>query len=143
MHEHGFQVNEGGLFDSLAHTQGNMPHLMQFLWDNYVRDLAERIEKRREAGQEAVGVEEASRRATARDFVRFCADYLAEHRCVQTFIIDANVGLVLSNHASVALSPGVQIRGTMQDSRAVPVTRGESQPGLGGVEGKENITFQI
>mgnify|MGYP006890191480 FL=1 len=137
------QVNESGLFDSIAHTQGGVTHLMQLLWDEYLVHLRETIEKRTKAGKPSVSLTEAIKRAPATDFAKFCADYLAVHRPVQSFFIDENMGLMLRNQKSVAVSPGVEIRGTMQDAGAVQVTEGVSQEGLNGVVPGENLSIRI
>lgn len=137
------QVNNEGLFDSIAHTQGGVTHLTQLLWDAYVERLRGRIEDRKTQGKPAVTLEEAIRRAPATDFAKFCADYLAVHRPVQSFFIDENLGILLRNQMSVALSPGVEVRGTMQDSGAVQVTEGMSQEGLNGVVNASNLSIGI
>jgi len=137
------QVNEGGLFDSISHTQGGVTHLIQLLWDEYLNHLREAIEKRAKAGKASVTLVEAIRRAPATDFAKFAADYLAVHRPVQSFFIDENLGILLRNQKSVAVSPGVEIRGTMQDAGAVQVTEGLSQEGLNGVTPSDNLSIRI
>lgn len=126
-------VNNSPLFDDVMHTQGGMPHLMQFLWDEYVNHLKAQIESRKANKQPTVEIDEAIKRAPASAFAKWAADYLRENRMMQHFFVDENHGILLSNNRSVVLSPGIDIRGTMQDAGAVGVTQGRSNPGNNGV----------
>lgn len=130
-----FQMSGSDLFDSAAHTQGGLPHLMQHLWDAYCAHLAEEIEKRREAGKAVVTLAEAKQRAPATGFATWATKYLADNRVAESFFIDANHGVRLANNAMVAICPGVEIRGTMQEAGAVQVTEGRSQPHQHGIVG--------
>ena len=127
------QVNEGGLFDEISHTQGGMAHLMQHLWDAYVGFLRERLEERKKAGKATVSLEEAKKKAPAIHFAKWASDYLKENRVVENFFIDENHGVRLANNTCVAICPGTTIQGTMQDSGAVQVTEGRSQRDMNGV----------
>jgi hypothetical protein len=129
-----FGVSGGGMFDDVNHTQGGMPHLLQYLWDAYCAYLDGLIEKRRARGARTVkGLEEAKRAAPATHFVEWAAAHLKENRVVENFFIDANHGVRLANNACLAVCPGTEVRGSMQDSGAVAVTEGRSQPGNEGV----------
>jgi hypothetical protein len=129
----GFGVNDKNLFDEVAHTQGGMPHILQYLWDAYVRYLQAEISKRRESNKPTVTVEQAVTRAPAIKFVEWAANYLQEHRVVENFYVDANHGIRLSNNDTLVISPGTNIQGTMQDSGAINVTEGKSQQNMEGI----------
>ncbi len=128
-----FQVGSGDLFDSTLHTQGGLNHLMQHLWDAYCLHLQEEIGKRNAEGKLTVTLDHAKRKAPATDFAKWASDYLKEMRVTESFFIDGNLGVRLTNNVCVAVCPGVEIRGTMQDSHAIPVMEGRSQPGNNGV----------
>lgn len=134
-----FQVGGSELFDSASHTQGGLPHLMQYLWDAYSLHLKEQLEERQAAGKPTVTMEEAKRRAPAINFAQWCTEHLKENRVAESFFIDANHGVRLSNNAMVAICPGVEIRGTMQDAGAVEVTHGRSQPHQQGITGNDGL----
>ena len=129
-----FQVGSGDLFDSQMHTQGGLNHLMQHLWDQYKLHLQEQIEARQKAGKPTVDVETAAKKAPATNFATWATEYLKEFRVTESFFIDGNLGIRLANNVCVAVSPGVEIRGTMQESGAIQVTEGRSQPGNNGVD---------
>lgn len=134
-----FQMAGSDLFDSAAHTQGGLPHLMQHLWDAYCAHLSEHLEKRNAAqppGNQTT-LATAKAKAPATDFAKWATAYLAENRVAESFFIDANHGVRLSNNAMVAICPGVEIRGTMQDAGAVEVTHGRSQPHQQGIVGND------
>jgi hypothetical protein len=67
-------------------------------------------------------------------FLRFAKSYLDQHRTVQTYPADANVGIVLANNTRLLIHPpsGAGMGG-MQNSGAVDITEGQSQPGQEGV----------
>ena len=126
-------INDGGLFDELAHTQGGMAHLLQHLWDAYVSYLREQLEERQKQGQAVVSLAEAKKKAPATHFAKWASDYLKENRVVENFFIDANHGVRLSNSVCVAICPGTAIQGTMQDAGAIGITEGRSQRDMNGV----------
>lgn len=130
-----FQMSGSDLFDAAGHTQGGLPHLMQHLWDAYVAHLGEQIEQRKATGKNVVDLDTAKKKAPATDFAVFATGYLKEHRVAESFFIDANHGIRLGNNVMVAVCPGVEIRGTMQDAGAVEVTHGRSQPHQQGIVG--------
>ncbi len=126
-------VNTEPLFDATKYTTAGQPHLVEHLWSQFRAWLLQNIEARKKAKKPTIEIDEAVARATAAQFMAFCVKYLAKHRPVENFFVDTNHGLVLSNNARVVVSPGVDLRGTMQGARAVGVTAGQSQPGLNGV----------
>lgn len=134
-----FQMAGSDMFDSAAHTQGGLPHIMQYLWDAYCLHLKEELEKRQAAGKMTVDLPTAKQKAPATDFARWATEHLAENRVAESFFIDANHGIRLSNNSMVAICPGVEIRGTMQDSNAIQVTEGRSQPHQEGVTTKGGL----
>jgi hypothetical protein len=136
MNETVFQVAGSDMFDSTGHTQGGLPHLMQHLWDAYVEHLKTAIETRKSEGKTVVDLETAKKKAPATDFAVFATNYLKEHRVSESFFIDANHGIRLGNNVMVAVCPGVEIKGTMQDAGAVEVTHGRSQPHQQGIVGQ-------
>lgn len=130
-----FGIQGGELFDSTLHTQGGLNHLMQHLWDAYCLHLKETIDERIEKRISTVNLETAKSKATATHFAKWATEYLKEFRVTESFFIDGNLGIRLANSVCVAVSPGVEIRGTMQDSAAIQVTEGRSQLGNNGVTG--------
>ena len=127
------QVNPAGLFDPDKYTTAGQPHLLEHLWGAYREHLKTLLEARRAAGQPAAALDAALAKAPARHFYAFCVEYLLKNRPATTFYVDTNVGVVLTNTARVVVSPGFDLRGTMQDAAAVGVTAGVSQPGMNGV----------
>lgn len=122
-----FGVNNAPLFDSIMHTQGGAPHLLQHLLDEYVKHLNEKTEERTKAGKASLPIAEALAKTPMMSFLRWAKEYLATNRPVQNFFVDENLGIRLSNNANVVLSPGVNLQGTMQDAGAVAVTHGQGQ----------------
>ena len=127
------KVNPEGLFDPAKYTTAGQPHLMEHLWGAYRERLKALLDARRAAGQPAADLDAAVAKAPASHFYAFCVEYLLANRPVNTFYVDTNTGVVLSNTNRVVISPGFDLRGTMQDAAAVGVTAGVSQPGLNGV----------
>jgi len=67
-------------------------------------------------------------------FLAFCTQYLDTHRTVQTWPTDANIGIVLANNTRLLIHPPSNAgMGGMQNSGAVDVTEGQTQPGQEGV----------
>ena len=55
-------------------------------------------------------------------FLTFCEDYLNRNRPVETFPVDNNYGIRLSNGHRLVISPGVvEIKGTMQETSAIQI----------------------
>lgn len=100
------------MFDAKSHTQGNMPHLLQYLWDNYLAYLAKTNGDKK--------IDETKIKAI--DFMMWAITQLQTTRAIESFFIDGNVGIKLTNNTTLAISPGVDIRGSMQESGYVPVT---------------------
>lgn len=127
------QVNHTPLFDPANYTTAGQPHLVEHLWGKYRQHLQELIDERKKTKPDTVSVEEALKRATAMHFMAFCTKYLMDARPVENFFVDMNHGVVLSDTSRVVISPGFDLRGTMQGAGAVGVTAGATQPGLQGV----------
>lgn len=121
------QVITGELFDAVMGTNGGLMHLTQFLWDKYCEYLQTEIDARVEKKLPTVPLDAAKKRASAVHFVQWAADYLAEHRPAETFFLDHNLGLRLTTGETLALSPGIDVRGTMQDAGDVAIMEGKSQ----------------
>lgn len=136
------EVNQAGLFDDTKHTQGGVQHIMQFLWDEFTAYLRREAKKRKKAKLPSINVDEALRKMPATAFLTWAAKYLKKHRVGQSFVVDENMGVQLTNLKQFVISPGVPIRGTMQDSGAIGVTHGRSQPGNNGMA-KGDMTFGI
>lgn len=114
-------------FSDEEHTQGNQPHLMQYLRLEFVAALTRKAEKDSpevDPDKIAAAVAKAVARTTADQFIRWASAFMKVNRGVETTFIDANMGIRLTNNAIVALSPGIEIRGTMQDDHSVGVTKG-------------------
>ncbi len=114
-------ISSSDLFDSKAHTQGGCPHLMQFLWDEYAKHLRTLLDKR---GDAVADLDTLKKRTPATHFVSWAANYLEKNRPVNTFFVESNVGLVLADGKHAAVSPGVEIKGTMQAAQDVPIMEG-------------------
>lgn len=126
-------VNPEGLFDPHKYTTAGQPHLMEYLWGQYRFSLAAKLSARAEAGQPVTTLDEAVARAPASHFFAFCVAHLLANRPVNSFFADTNLGVVLASNTRVVVSPGFDLRGSMQDAKAVGVTDGLSQPGNDGV----------
>ncbi len=126
--QHVFNVSRGDLFDSVAYTNGGLPHLMQYLWDQYCEYLQEESDLRKAEGRVVSDLAMAKKKAPATHFAKWAADFLKQNRVVESFFIDENHGIRLSDNTRVAVCPGIEIRGTMQRSTAVEITSGLSQP---------------
>ena len=114
--------------NTIAQTRGGMPYLLDLLKDEYTRYMDGVNAKRKAENKPTLDAEKTL--AAAEPFLRFCRKYLTENRPVQCFPIDMNYGIQLSNSMRCAVSPGVEVpRGTMQDSPAVAISVGQSQPG--------------
>lgn len=125
-----FGESDRSAFDSIAHTQGRLTGLMDYLWARYEAHLADRVAERLESGQTSPSAAEALRVAPARDFCAFCSEFLAENYVVEHFPLDSNLGLRLANNDMVALGPNVEeVQGTMQPSESVAVTEGRGRTG--------------
>lgn len=139
-----FQVGSSDLFDATAHTQGGLPHLIQFLWDEYAKHLDRLLKERAEAGKPAVDLHTAKTKAPATNFAKWASDYLKDNRIVESFFIDGNLGIRLTNMKMVAVCPGLEeIRGTMQDANAIGITHGRSQADNSGVVDETDRSFRI
>lgn len=124
---------------AMTPVMDNTPHLMQHLWNEYKRWLEAKRQQLLAQGLKSVlSLDEAVRKAPATSFVRFCVDYLRDQRPVELFALDANYGFRLSNNVSVALCPGIESSGPMQDAQAVAVTEGIGQQTVA-----SGTTFQI
>ena len=125
-------TSANALFDPILHSQGGCPHLIQHLLVEYRGYIGRANQVRAEQEQRLLDPEAAIR--AARPLLDFFESYLRTHRPVQVFPIDMNYGVVLSNNARVAVSPGTpEVQGTMQDSGAIQVSHGMTQPGQEGV----------
>lgn len=138
-----FGVNDNGLFDPVAHSQGGCQHLMQHLWDAYCEYLSDQLKARTDKGLAATTIDDAKKKSPATHFVKWAAEYLKANRVVQSFFIDENHGVQLANNTMVAICPGVEVRGTMQDSGAVQVTEGRSQRNNNGVVNPDGDVMRI
>lgn len=125
MPDFNFRINEQPFFDSVRLTTGGgLPTLHEVLVAAFREQLQGRMNELAAAGREVATLDEVMGRVTLRAFSAFAADYLAENRVVETFAVDANVGLLLSNQVRCVVSPGVDVTGTMQESAAVGITTG-------------------
>ena len=101
--------------------QADVPHLIQFLKDEFVKYLEK-------------GGKGPAETQTAQLFWEFAAEYLEKNRTVENWPADANIGVRLSNNMRMLLHPATaEGTGQMQDSGAVGVTEGQTQSGQEGV----------
>jgi hypothetical protein len=111
---------------SLPGSAQEIPTLMEHLLGEYVRMMEthnKTVETNPEAG-EACDVQKELDRVS--DFNKFAKSYLDKNRPLNTFAVDANVGIKLGDNAQVVISPGFnEIAGTMQHSQTVPMTSGQ------------------
>ena len=120
------------MFDPVAHSQAGLPHLLAYLVQQY-RAHVQQINITRQAQGQPLADPEATLRA-AQPVMEFFTQFLTHHRPLQVFPIDMNYGVLLDNNDRIALCPGVtDIQGTMQDSGAISLSDGRSQPGQDGV----------
>jgi len=129
------QVGSSDLFNSQAYTQAGVPHLMQYLWDKYCEHLQEEINRRIESRRATVDLATAKSRAPATNFATWASNYLENNRVVDSFFIDENLGIRLTNGVRLAVCPGIEVRGTMQPVTEIRVTEGadpvqETQQGM-------------
>lgn len=102
---------------NMPHDQAQaLPWVFQLVYDNYIATVPDT-------------------ERTAAGFLAYARDYLSNHRPVQMFPADGNMGFQLTNNLSALLCPATDAGqgGTMQDAGAVPMTHGYSQPGQEGV----------
>jgi hypothetical protein len=121
----------------LSRGNSQLPDLLTHLHDQYKLHLAKHMKAIQKKGGQLVHktVEEAAFAAPVGSFLSFAQEYLNKNRPTQVFPVDSNTGIVLSNHVRVCVSPGiVVVPGSMEDSGAVGITHGMSQPGMGGTE---------
>lgn len=88
-------------------SAGNVAtHLLDHLWQEYRRDLADRVAARRSAGLATVDADEAARRAPAVDFVSWAARRLSARRVVAVFgVDDGNCAVVWDDGVTVSVRP--------------------------------------
>lgn len=111
-----------------------LPHLLEHLWAAYTQYVTAEHTKLVEAGKPRRGdLEHYLAKAPAQHFYAWAAEYLRTHRVSQSFAVDANLGLMLSNGSRVTVCPHIDVAGTMQDAGAVDITRGQGQPELHGI----------
>ncbi len=132
-----FSTTGSDMFDTTRHTQGGHVHLIQHLWDQYCLYLQEKIDERIEGRISTVNLATAKEKATATHFAKWASNFLKENRPVESFFVEENCGIRLTNNVLVAIAPGMDtdIRGTMQAADAIQVTEGRSQRGNNGVTG--------
>ncbi len=120
--------------EALGHVQGSVPDLLTYLLAAYKAQLQRRIDERVvQSGPASVRtLDEALTHAPVLDFMRFALEFLAENRPAETFPVDANIEIRLSNGDLVLICPGTQLSGTMQASHSVQIA---AQGKRGGMQG--------
>jgi len=102
---------------------GELPHLIQHLRREYALHLGKAATD--PGAMDGVGADA---------FISWAAQYLSDNRTVENWPADANIGLRLSNNKRVLVHPATgEGTGQMQESGAVHVTKGQTQPGQEGV----------
>lgn len=105
-------------------TPAGVPHLLQFLWQQYIAALTNGTKLT------AAEIERNLQFVSAVAFATWCADYLRQNRAANTFFVEANQGITLTNHLSFVISPGdAAVPGSMQEAAAIGVTTGAGNPG--------------
>ena len=134
--EYGFLVDNQGNDPLGLHAGRNpeLPSLLDHLFDAYTAHIKAQMESIKRLGKRTQyrTANEAAAKAPTDNFLAFAERYLNENRPTNQFHVDENVGIVLRNHVRVCIAPNTNAAGSMQDSGAVPVMTGESQPKLGG-----------
>jgi hypothetical protein len=120
------------IFERHKVAQGGVPHLMEVLWGAYRDSIRDHFVETGVALDD-VAIDAKMGRAPATHFLKFCCDYLAQHRVVEHSMVDANTCFRLANNVLAILAPAVDEGGTMQDAGAIVVTDGKSAPGLQGI----------
>lgn len=115
-----------------AVVQSEMPSLVQLLVQEF---QAQCLRQNSEVSDPAQLRDPQIAIQAAKPLLDFFDSYLDLYRPVQTFPVDFNYGLVLSNNLRCTVSPSVETEapGSMQDSGAIHVTMGKSNPGQNGV----------
>lgn len=108
--------------------QAGMPDLITLLVEEYKAACAR---NNQDPNKEQVDPQEDL--DAAEPLLVFFREYLDRFRPVQSFPADNNYGLLLSNNLRCLVSPAGDIRGTMQNSGAIGVMQGRSNPGQDGV----------
>lgn len=139
------RISQDELLGGTARTQGGLPHLIQYLWDEYAKHLARQIEERATAGRATVDLETAKKKAPAISFCAWATDYLKENRATENYYVEGNLGIRLTNMDCVCLCPCVEVvePGTMQESHAVGITQGRSRPDNNGVIDQSDKAFRV
>lgn len=114
-----------------ADPLGGSDNLIQHLWDQFVLlYLKPKIEDMEAQGKPTVDLETAKKKTPATVFLNWAFEYLTNNRVTESFYVEANHGVRLTNGASVVICPGGgEQRGTMQDSVAIAITEGLDRPG--------------
>lgn len=80
------------------------------------------------------GVDSTPTIQAAQPLLAFYKRYLEVYRPVQAFPVDSNYGIMLSNNQRCVISPNLdELPGSMENSGAIQVTTGKSNPGQEGV----------
>lgn len=107
-------------------TQGGLPWLLDHLWGRFCRKLRRAAKQRRQP----LAVDQVPAEA----FLKWARRHLERCRVVETFPLDANVGVRLQDNTMCSICPGVDHTGTMEDAGDVPITQGRSQANQRGVQ---------
>lgn len=115
-------IDDQGNFtsDVMVHT-GAMPHLIQYLWDEYRQYVEAQLTRIPEAKRPKLT--DTLRKAPAVSFVEFSANFLLENRVSELFHLDAGAGVRLTNNVPVAICPMSDTgRGDIDHSGYVSIT---------------------
>lgn len=137
--DYGFMVDHSGGNDPVgmkARLGGGLPDLLTVLWAAYQTHILKQYTAFKKQGKKLklASPIEAAAQAPAENFLAFARAYLDKNRPVQQFAVDDNVGVMLRNQVRCCISPNNVRPGQMQDANAVPVTTGDSQDDLGGMQ---------
>jgi hypothetical protein len=113
-----------------------IPNLVEYLWDKFLLDIQQRIKQHRAknprihwSSNPLTAAMSARGTSSAELFRKFCVDFLAEHRPVETSFVAADHAIRLSNNDLVTISPSdVGEEGAIQDAGALAITHGRTQP---------------
>ncbi len=113
------------LLDRSPARQGTLSSLLDHLWGLYEAALKETYDKVAARGDEIRSWDQVRQAVRAPTFLRFAREYLDRNRPAETFALDRNLGVKLTDGAVVSLCPRAVVEGDMQPANAVAIGSGD------------------
>ncbi len=131
------------MIDTSQVTTAGLPTLLEHLKKVFLARLEKRLEaERARTNKDAptkMDVLDVFRRCSPLLFLEFCDEYLKTNRITETFAVDSNVGVVLSDLSRCVICPGTEVDGTMLDAGAVAITEGRAARNKEGTDNKVRV----